>query len=214
MMQGLVIGIVGSVLGAIGRAGAGVGARHYQFIEIPGDVYFIDRLPVAFDIGDFSLILGLSVLISFLATIYPARQAAPCCRWRRSAMSSGVPAARVERPPAAGGGDRRAGHPRSSSAATARRCASWTAPTCASESGESIAIIGESGAGQVDAAAHPGRLDRPTAGLHRGAPTSARRSEALARAAQRAHRLRLPVPPPAARVHRAGERDDAAADRR
>ena len=48
----------------------------YQFIRIPGDVYFIDRLPVAFDWVDISVIVILSMLISFAATIYPARQAA------------------------------------------------------------------------------------------------------------------------------------------
>ena len=48
----------------------------YQFIEIPGDVYFIDRLPVAFDPLEIGIILASSMLISFLATIYPARQAA------------------------------------------------------------------------------------------------------------------------------------------
>jgi lipoprotein-releasing system permease protein len=76
MLQGLVIGIVGSVFGALGGLALVWALDTYQFIEIPGDVYFIDRLPVAFDIADFSLILGLSVLISFFATIYPARQAA------------------------------------------------------------------------------------------------------------------------------------------
>jgi lipoprotein-releasing system permease protein len=76
MMQGLVIGIVGSVLGAMGGLALVWALDRYQFIEIPGDVYFIDRLPVAFDIADFATILGLSVLISFFATIYPARQAA------------------------------------------------------------------------------------------------------------------------------------------
>ena len=43
---------------------------------IPGDVYFIDRLPVAFDPLDLAVILGASVVISFVATLYPARQAA------------------------------------------------------------------------------------------------------------------------------------------
>ena len=76
MLQGVVIGTVGSLLGA----GAGLFATwlldRYQFIRIPGDVYFIDHLPVAFDWADVSLILLLSMVISFLATLYPARQAA------------------------------------------------------------------------------------------------------------------------------------------
>ena len=48
----------------------------YEFIRIPGEVYFIDRLPVAFEWGDIAVILLLSMFISFVATIYPARQAA------------------------------------------------------------------------------------------------------------------------------------------
>jgi lipoprotein-releasing system permease protein len=39
-------------------------------------VYFIDYLPVAFDPLEIVIILLASLLISFLATIYPARQAA------------------------------------------------------------------------------------------------------------------------------------------
>ena len=76
MLQGVVIGTLGTLLGA----GAGLLLTwlldRYEFIRIPGDVYFIDRLPVAFDWMDIGVIVGLSMLISFVATIYPARQAA------------------------------------------------------------------------------------------------------------------------------------------
>lgn len=76
MLQGLTIGAVGTVLG--GAAGWILIALldRYQFIELPGDVYFIDRLPVALDPFDVLLILVLSLIIAFGATIYPARQAA------------------------------------------------------------------------------------------------------------------------------------------
>jgi lipoprotein-releasing system permease protein len=76
MLQGVVIGMVGSVLG--GTAGLVLVwlLDKYEFIKIPGDVYFVDRLPVAFDPVDIATILGLSMLISFVATLYPARQAA------------------------------------------------------------------------------------------------------------------------------------------
>lgn len=75
MLQGVVIGTLGSLLG--GAAGLFLTwlLDRYEFIRIPGDVYFIDRLPVAFDWGDITLILVLSMVISFAATIYPARQA-------------------------------------------------------------------------------------------------------------------------------------------
>jgi lipoprotein-releasing system permease protein len=76
MLQGVVIGTVGSLLGAGGGLLLVWLLDRYQFIQIPGDVYFIDHLPVAFDPVEIGIILGASLLISFLATLYPARQAA------------------------------------------------------------------------------------------------------------------------------------------
>lgn len=76
MMQGLAIGTIGATLGAGGGLLLTYLLDRYEFITIPGDVYFIDRLPVALDPGDIALILGFSVLIAFVATLYPARQAA------------------------------------------------------------------------------------------------------------------------------------------
>lgn len=74
--QGTVIGVVGTVLGAgLGGILAWLLDR-YEFITLPGDVYFIDTLPVQLQPLDVGLILGAAVLISFLATIYPAHQAA------------------------------------------------------------------------------------------------------------------------------------------
>jgi lipoprotein-releasing system permease protein len=76
MLQGVVIGLVGSMLGAVAGIFVTWLLDRYQFIKIPGDIYFIDRLPVAFDWKDIGTILVLSLVISFLATLYPARQAA------------------------------------------------------------------------------------------------------------------------------------------
>ena len=75
LLQGVVMGTVGSVLGSLGGLAILYVLDRYELIKIPGDVYFIDRLPVAFDPSDISLILLSSLLISFLATLYPARQA-------------------------------------------------------------------------------------------------------------------------------------------
>ncbi len=75
MEQGLAIGVVGTALGT------GLGLflvwllDTYEFIELPGDVYFVDTLPVALDPLDLGLIVLLSIVVAFVATIYPARQA-------------------------------------------------------------------------------------------------------------------------------------------
>jgi lipoprotein-releasing system permease protein len=76
MLQGLTIGAVGTLIGGLAGSLLIWLLDRYQFIELPGDVYFIDRLPVALDPFDVMLILVLSMLIAFGATIYPARQAA------------------------------------------------------------------------------------------------------------------------------------------
>jgi len=76
MLQGVVIGTVGSALGALGGLSLTWALDRYELIRIPGDVYFIDRLPVGFDPVEIAVILVSSLVISFLATIYPARQAA------------------------------------------------------------------------------------------------------------------------------------------
>lgn len=76
LLQGVVIGTVGSTLGALSGLFILFILDRYELIHIPGDVYFIDRLPVAFDPLDISVVLISSMIISFLATLYPARQAA------------------------------------------------------------------------------------------------------------------------------------------
>ncbi|HEX9191165.1 MAG TPA: hypothetical protein VF847_03640, partial [Candidatus Deferrimicrobiaceae bacterium] len=49
--------------------------RRYQFIRLPSDVYYISTLPVSLETGTVLLVVTSSVLICFLATGYPARQA-------------------------------------------------------------------------------------------------------------------------------------------
>jgi lipoprotein-releasing system permease protein len=75
VLQGLVIGFIGTVLGTGGGLLLVTLLDKYQFITLPGDVYFIDRLPVALDPFDVVWIIGASIVIAFAATIYPARQA-------------------------------------------------------------------------------------------------------------------------------------------
>ncbi|MFL5383461.1 MAG: FtsX-like permease family protein [Longimicrobiaceae bacterium] len=76
MMQGLVIGIVGSIIGGAGGLILNFLIDRYELIKIPGDIYFVSHLPVRSDPFDVATILVATVLISFVATIYPARQAA------------------------------------------------------------------------------------------------------------------------------------------
>ena len=75
IFQGLWIGLIGTVAGlALGFILA-VLIEEYGLIPIPPDIYFVDRLPVSISAMDILWISGVSLLISLLATIYPAHQA-------------------------------------------------------------------------------------------------------------------------------------------
>ena len=73
---GLIIGSSGIFLGIIGGVVLCFLLKKYQFIQLPKDIYYIDKLPVALRGQDIALIAVSALVISFLATIYPARKAA------------------------------------------------------------------------------------------------------------------------------------------
>ncbi len=73
---GLIIGIVGTSIGVSSGFLLCYLLKTYKFIRLPEDIYYIGALPVQIQWSD-SLIIALSaVIISYLATLYPAYQAA------------------------------------------------------------------------------------------------------------------------------------------
>lgn len=76
MMQGLLIGIVGTVTGVIGGYFLSYIINTYEIIKLPADVYYLSHLPVKMKLFDFVVVSLSAIIISFLATIYPAWQAA------------------------------------------------------------------------------------------------------------------------------------------
>lgn len=76
MLQGLLIGLVGTAAGAaLGLALCYV-ADTYRLVQIPADVYQISHVPFVVEPRDFLVVVAAAVVICFLATIYPSRQAA------------------------------------------------------------------------------------------------------------------------------------------
>ncbi len=76
-LQGLIIGSSGTILGFLGGLGLCFLLKKYQFIKLPQDIYYLDRLPVSIQLWpDMILIALASMLITLISTIYPASKAA------------------------------------------------------------------------------------------------------------------------------------------
>jgi lipoprotein-releasing system permease protein len=76
LVAGMLIGVVGTVAGsALGLLLIWV-QNTYHIIRLAGDVYQISYLPMKLTGGDFAMIVGATLVISFLATLSPARRAA------------------------------------------------------------------------------------------------------------------------------------------
>jgi lipoprotein-releasing system permease protein len=76
LLQGLLIGVTGTILGLIaGYALSWVGG-HYHFIHLSAEVYSIDYLPFAARWTDGLIVAAVSLAVSLLATLYPSSSAA------------------------------------------------------------------------------------------------------------------------------------------
>jgi lipoprotein-releasing system permease protein len=76
VMQGLIIGMIGTAVGATaGYALASILDR-YKLIKIPMDVYQVSHVPFKVLPFDMVMIVVAAILVCLVATIYPSRQAA------------------------------------------------------------------------------------------------------------------------------------------
>ena len=76
MMQGLIIGVVGTAVGASAGYALSTVLTRYKLIKVPADVYQMSYMPFRVLPLDFALVVVGAVLVCFIATIYPSRQAA------------------------------------------------------------------------------------------------------------------------------------------
>lgn len=76
VIEGTVIGTVGTAFGLSGGYVSCFLLAKYKFIELPGDVYYISTLPVKMEPMTLLIVSIAALGISFIATIYPAYQAA------------------------------------------------------------------------------------------------------------------------------------------
>lgn len=76
MLQGLVIGLVGTAVGATLGVVVATLLDRTRAIRIPADVYQLSHLPFTVIPSDVVLVVLAAIVICFVATIYPSRQAA------------------------------------------------------------------------------------------------------------------------------------------
>jgi lipoprotein-releasing system permease protein len=76
MLQGLIIGVVGTAVGSTLGVAVSRIVDKYELIRVPVDVYQISHVPFKVQPLDFTLVVVLAVVIAFVATLYPSRQAA------------------------------------------------------------------------------------------------------------------------------------------
>lgn len=75
VLQGLLIGILGTILGASLGSAAAWCFDHYKIFRLEPEVYSIPYVPFQLAISDVLLVSVLAILISLTATLYPARRA-------------------------------------------------------------------------------------------------------------------------------------------
>jgi len=75
ILQGLFIGLAGTLSGLTLGIGVSLIADRYQLISLQESVYYLSHVPFVVRPADFALIALMAVFVSFLATLYPAWRA-------------------------------------------------------------------------------------------------------------------------------------------
>ena len=76
LLQGSIIGVLGTLVGAILGTTAAYVLDRYKLITIPSDVYQVSYLPFKLLPWELFTVVVVAIFVCFLATLYPSRQAA------------------------------------------------------------------------------------------------------------------------------------------
>ena len=74
--DGLALGLVGAFSGLAAGLVLCIGLKQYAWIQLPKEIYYVDRLPVLVDFKDTATVVLVAVVLSFVSALYPARMAA------------------------------------------------------------------------------------------------------------------------------------------
>ena len=76
LLQGTLVGMIGTAVGLSVGFGVSYVLGRYKILKLPGEIYFIDTLPVKMELMDFVFVAVAATATCFLASLYPAWQAA------------------------------------------------------------------------------------------------------------------------------------------
>jgi lipoprotein-releasing system permease protein len=76
MIEGALVGGIGALLGVLLGVLSCAFANYFKLISLPADVYSISFVPLNIQLLDILWAASLALVLSLLATIYPARAAA------------------------------------------------------------------------------------------------------------------------------------------
>lgn len=72
LWKGMRIGIFGSLAGLITAYLLLIAQKHFEFIRLKGDIYFLTVAPVEISVWHYALVFGVSFILTFAVTIIPA----------------------------------------------------------------------------------------------------------------------------------------------
>ena len=76
LSKGAIIGIIGSLIGLFIALVLGFIQMKYHILSISEDIYFMDHLPISFNINNILLILIMGIISSLIASYWPSKIAA------------------------------------------------------------------------------------------------------------------------------------------
>ena len=76
MLQGVIIGVIGTTVGTIAGVAAATLADRYHLVSVAPDIYMVSYMPFTVRPIDLVMVVSAAMVICFVATIYPSRQAA------------------------------------------------------------------------------------------------------------------------------------------
>ena len=73
LFKGALIGIIGSFFGFVIAILLGIAQERYHILSISEDIYFMDYLPISFNINNILLIILFGIISSLIASFWPSK---------------------------------------------------------------------------------------------------------------------------------------------